>query len=133
MTTKKTIAVVGATGAQGGALVRAIMADPEGPFTVRAITRKPDSPQAQALAAAGAQVVHEGGVAMRALGLGSFSAIWYRNLLRYVAKHGSLAARLSIRPLLVIGMILRALVSLLRGRRDEARAYLDVIGIAFGR
>src|SRR3954468_11849353 len=57
MTTKKTIAVVGATGAQGGALVRAIMADPDGPFTVRAITRKPDSPQAQALSAAGAQVV----------------------------------------------------------------------------
>ena len=57
MTTKKTIAVVGATGAQGGALVRAIMADPDGPFTVRAITRKPDSPQAQALASAGAEVV----------------------------------------------------------------------------
>jgi uncharacterized protein YbjT (DUF2867 family) len=57
MTTKRTIAVVGATGAQGGALVRAIMADPESPFAVRAITRKPDSPQAQALAAAGAQVV----------------------------------------------------------------------------
>jgi len=57
MATKKTIAVVGATGAQGGALVRAIMADADGPFTVRAITRKPDSAQAQALAAAGAQVV----------------------------------------------------------------------------
>ena len=57
MPTKKTIAVVGATGAQGGAVVRAIMADPDGPFTVRAITRKPDSPQAQALASAGAQVV----------------------------------------------------------------------------
>jgi len=57
MATKKTIAVVGATGAQGGALVRAIMADADAPFTVRAITRKPDSAQAQALAAAGAQVV----------------------------------------------------------------------------
>ena len=57
MTSKKTIAVVGATGAQGGALTRAIMADTNGPFTVRAITRKPGSPQAQALAAAGAQVV----------------------------------------------------------------------------
>jgi uncharacterized protein YbjT (DUF2867 family) len=57
MTMKKTIAVVGSTGAQGGALARAIMADKDGPFTVRAITRKPDSPQAQALAAAGAEVV----------------------------------------------------------------------------
>jgi GT2 family glycosyltransferase len=82
--------------------------------------------------AAGAEVVHEGGVAMRALGIGSFSAIWYRNLLRYVAKHGSLTARVSIRPLLVVGMILRTLVSLARGRRDEARAYLDVLRIALG-
>src|SRR3954464_13750476 len=57
MATKKTIAVVGATGAQGGALVKAIMADKDGPFAVRAITRKPESPQAQALAAAGADVV----------------------------------------------------------------------------
>ena len=58
--------------------------------------------------AASAQVVHEGGVAMRALGLGSFSTIWYRNLLRYVAKQGSLPARVLIRPLLVIGMLLRS-------------------------
>jgi len=83
--------------------------------------------------AADAHVVHEGGVAMRALGLGSFSAIWYGNLLRYVAKHGSLPARVLIRPLLVIGMLLRTVVSLLRGRRAEARAYLDVLPIAFGR
>ena len=82
---------------------------------------------------ADAHVVHEGGVAMRALGLGSFSAIWYRNLLRYVAKHGSVAARVSIRPLLVIGMILRIVISLLRGRRREARAYVAVLPIAFGR
>ena len=54
---KKTIAVVGSTGAQGGALARARLADKNGPFTVRAITRKPDSPHAQALAAAGAEVV----------------------------------------------------------------------------
>ena len=33
---KKTIAVVGATGAQGGGLVRAILADPERRFTARA-------------------------------------------------------------------------------------------------
>ena len=57
MTTKKTIAVVGATGAQGGGLARAILADTDGPFTLRAITRKPDSPQAQALASAGAEIV----------------------------------------------------------------------------
>jgi uncharacterized protein YbjT (DUF2867 family) len=54
---RKIIAVVGATGAQGGGLVRSILADPGGEFTVRAITRDPDSPKARALAAAGAEVV----------------------------------------------------------------------------
>jgi uncharacterized protein YbjT (DUF2867 family) len=54
---RKIIAVVGATGAQGGGLVRSILADPGGEFTVRAITRDPDSPKARTLAAAGAEVV----------------------------------------------------------------------------
>ncbi|MGW5195532.1 NmrA/HSCARG family protein [Kribbella sp. NPDC004138] len=53
----KLIAVVGATGAQGGALARAILADPSGEFAVRALTRNPDSGAAQDLAAAGAEVV----------------------------------------------------------------------------
>jgi len=57
MSDKKTIAVIGATGAQGGGLVRAILADPERRFAVRAITRKTDSDKARALAAAGAEVV----------------------------------------------------------------------------
>ncbi len=57
MAEKKVIAVVGATGAQGGGLVRAILADPSGGFTARAITRDPNSASAQALAAAGADVV----------------------------------------------------------------------------
>ena len=54
---KRTIAVVGATGAQGGALVRAILADKAGPFAARAITRQVDSDKAKALAALGAEVV----------------------------------------------------------------------------
>ena len=57
MPNKKIIAVVGATGAQGGGLVRAILADRDGPFAARAITRKPDSDKAKALAALGADVV----------------------------------------------------------------------------
>ncbi len=57
MTDKKIIAVVGATGAQGGGLVRAIMNDPNGGFTVRAITRNANSDKAKELAALGAQVV----------------------------------------------------------------------------
>jgi uncharacterized protein YbjT (DUF2867 family) len=54
---KKLIAVVGATGAQGGGLARAILADPDGGFALRAITRKPDSDKARALASQGAEVV----------------------------------------------------------------------------
>jgi uncharacterized protein YbjT (DUF2867 family) len=57
MSEKKVIAVIGATGAQGGGLVRAILSDPEGGFTARAITHNPDSDKAKALAAAGAEVV----------------------------------------------------------------------------
>jgi len=57
MTDRKIIAVVGATGAQGGGLVRAILSDPNGGFTARAITRDLDSDNAKALAELGAEVV----------------------------------------------------------------------------
>ena len=57
MPEQKIIAVVGATGAQGGGLVRAIQKDAGGGFRARAITRYPDSPKASALAALGAEVV----------------------------------------------------------------------------
>jgi uncharacterized protein YbjT (DUF2867 family) len=57
MPARKIIAVVGATGAQGGSLVRAILADRSGAFAARAITRDAASDAARALAAAGAEVV----------------------------------------------------------------------------
>lgn len=57
MSDKAIIAVLGATGAQGGGLVRAIAADKNGPFVARAITRKVDSEKAQALSAMGVEVV----------------------------------------------------------------------------
>ncbi len=57
MSEKKIIAVVGATGAQGGGLVRAILDDPDGGFTARALTRNVDSEKARELAALGAEVV----------------------------------------------------------------------------
>ena len=57
MATAKTIAVVGATGKQGGSLARALQCDASGAFAVRALTRKPSSDRAQALARAGAAVV----------------------------------------------------------------------------
>ena len=53
----KVIAVMGATGAQGGGLVKAILDDPEREFSARAITRNAGSDAAKALAAAGAEVV----------------------------------------------------------------------------
>lgn len=56
MAGKKIIAVIGATGAQGGGLVRAILADPSGGFAARAVTRKVDSDKAKALAAQGVEV-----------------------------------------------------------------------------
>lgn len=57
MAETKVIAVLGATGAQGGGLVRAILADKSGGFTARALTRNPGSDKAKALAKLGADVV----------------------------------------------------------------------------
>ena len=57
MSDKKIIVVAGATGAQGGGLVRAILDDTDGPFTARGLTRNVDSDKAKALAAAGAEMV----------------------------------------------------------------------------
>ena len=57
MSQKKVIVVFGATGAQGGGLARAILNDPNTEFSVRAVTRNPDSDKAKALAKQGAEVV----------------------------------------------------------------------------
>jgi uncharacterized protein YbjT (DUF2867 family) len=57
MAEKKIIAVVGSTGAQGGGLCRAILADKSGEFACRAITRDPNKDKAKALATAGGEVV----------------------------------------------------------------------------
>jgi uncharacterized protein YbjT (DUF2867 family) len=58
MAAKKIITVIGATGAQGGGVARAILADTSGEFSVRAVTRKPHSEKALALKEAGAEVVN---------------------------------------------------------------------------
>jgi uncharacterized protein YbjT (DUF2867 family) len=57
MNNKKTIVVVGATGAQGGGLVRAILNDPDHEFNVRAITTNVNSDKAKELKTLGAEVV----------------------------------------------------------------------------
>ncbi len=57
MATKKIITVFGATGAQGGGLVRAILNDRDGEFAARAVTRDINSDKAKELANLGAEVV----------------------------------------------------------------------------
>ncbi|MEU8540362.1 NmrA/HSCARG family protein [Streptomyces sp. NPDC048717] len=57
MTDKRIVTVCGATGNQGGGVARAILADPEGEFAVRALTRRPDSAAAKELERLGAEVV----------------------------------------------------------------------------
>lgn len=57
MANTKVITVLGATGAQGGGLARAILRDKTSGFAVRAVTRDPKSDKAKALAEAGAEVI----------------------------------------------------------------------------
>ena len=57
MADTRSIAVIGATGAQGGGLVRAILKDPESGFSARALTRNVNSEKAKALAELGAEVI----------------------------------------------------------------------------
>ena len=57
MPDRKVIAVVGATGAQGGGLVRAILNDPNGGFVARVLTRDVNGAKAKDFARPGAEVV----------------------------------------------------------------------------
>lgn len=57
MNQKKIIAILGATGAQGGGLAHAILDDPNSEFAVRALTRNINSEKSEALRKKGAEVV----------------------------------------------------------------------------
>jgi len=57
MAEKKVIAILGATGAQGGGLAKAILSDKNSEFSVRALTRDTQSGKAKALAAMGAEII----------------------------------------------------------------------------
>ncbi|MBL0420656.1 NmrA family NAD(P)-binding protein [Ramlibacter sp. AW1] len=56
MADTRTVAVVGATGAQGGGLVRAIVDDPSAGFRARALTGDPHAAKASGLAGRGADI-----------------------------------------------------------------------------
>lgn len=59
MTSKKVLTVFGATGTQGGSVVKSILGDPKtaAEYTIRAVTRDASKPAAQKLAESGAEVV----------------------------------------------------------------------------
>jgi uncharacterized protein YbjT (DUF2867 family) len=57
MPQKKVIVVFGATGAQGGGLAHAILNDKDSEFSVRAVTRDPNTDKAKALQKLGAEIV----------------------------------------------------------------------------
>ena len=59
MTAKKILTVFGATGTQGGSVVKSILGDPKtaAEFSIRAVTRDASKPAAQKLAESGAEVV----------------------------------------------------------------------------
>ena len=79
---RKVIAVVGATGAQGGGLVRAILGNPAGGFSPRALTRDARAPKARRLSASGADVVTcdlDDGASVRRAFAGAFAAFCVTN------------------------------------------------------
>ncbi|KAF5019130.1 hypothetical protein F66182_8866 [Fusarium sp. NRRL 66182] len=61
MSSFKLITVYGATGAQGGSVVRSLLENKSQPFNIRGITRNPDSENAKALADQGVEVVKADG------------------------------------------------------------------------
>jgi len=70
---------------------------------------------------------HQGGVAMRTLGLGRFSSIWYGNMERYVRRHHGTGRWLLLKGLIAAGMSARIAISLLRGDGRSALAYGSVL------
>lgn len=90
MVTRKLIAVTGATGSQGGGLVRAILEDPEERFSVRALTRNTRSTAARRLADAGAEVVEadlDDGPSVRSVFEGAHGAFVVTNYWAEMSAH----------------------------------------------
>jgi N-acetylglucosaminyl-diphospho-decaprenol L-rhamnosyltransferase len=70
---------------------------------------------------------HQGGVAMRTLGLRRFSSIWYANMERYVRRHHGTAGWLLLKGLIAAGMSARVAISLLRRDPGARQAYTAVL------
>jgi uncharacterized protein YbjT (DUF2867 family) len=99
-TVTKIIAITGATGAQGGGLVRAILAHPDGGFSARALTRDPNSEKAQALKALGVEVVQadlDDEASLAAAFAGAYGAFCVTNFWEHFSpeKEGTQAANMA--------------------------------------
>src|ERR1044072_1245920 len=91
---KPIITVFGATGAQGGGLVRAPLGDCDRHFAVRAVTRKPDVTAARQLIEAGAEVVladlDDGASVLRAVE-GAYGAFFVTSFWEHLSAEKELA------------------------------------------
>lgn len=75
MDSPKLIAIFGATGMQGGSVVQSLLHNEAKTFSVRGITRNPDSAQARALAAQGVDIVRADGLDRESL-VRAFQGVW---------------------------------------------------------
>jgi uncharacterized protein YbjT (DUF2867 family) len=71
----KLITVFGATGAQGGSVIRSLQANTSKSFTLRGITRNPESAPAKELSSSGVEVVKADGWDKEAL-VAAFKGSW---------------------------------------------------------
>jgi uncharacterized protein YbjT (DUF2867 family) len=125
--TKKIITVFGATGAQGGGLAHAILADKDGEFALRAVTRKPDSEAAKALAAAGAQIavadMDDAASVQRALE-GAFGAFCVTNFWEHFSPEKELAQAKAMAD----GAAAAGLKHVIWSTLEDTRAFLPADG-----
>jgi uncharacterized protein YbjT (DUF2867 family) len=118
---KPVITVFGATGAQGGGLARALLADSDRHFAVRAVTRKPDGAAARQLAQAGAQVVladlDDAASVQRALE-GAYGAFFVTNFWEHLSGEKELAQAHTLAAAAAQAGIRHAIWSTLEDTRD---------------
>ncbi len=118
---KPVVTVFGATGAQGGGLARALLADSDRHFAVRAVTRKPDGAAARQLAQAGAEVVladlDDAASVQRALD-GAYGAFFITNFWEHLSGEKELAQAHTLAAAAAQAGIRHAIWSTLEDTRD---------------